>query len=119
MELDFRKLPFEGYELDTKMYSDETEAWFNRIDNKLEGLHIYMPEETIKKSLEFGQHEIIVAVDEILPQQEPYTTLIDLEKDVGVISFDDSSDEKEIYKKLAGRILQKAFEVYRKLEVYV
>lgn len=106
MELDFRKLLFEGYKLDTKMYSDETEAWFNRTDNKLEGLHIYIPEEIITENLGFGQHKIIVAV-EVFMRRSRYKMFLDLEKDIELISR--PNNEEDIYKKVADSILQAVF----------
>lgn len=112
MDFDFRELPFEGYELDTKMYSDETEAWFNRIDNKLEGLHIYIPEEIVKENLELGQHKIIVAV-EVFMRRSHYKTFLDLE-DIELVSR--PNNEESAYKKVADGILNAIFKD-RKLEV--
>lgn len=114
MEFDFRKLPFEGYELDTEAASSNEEAWFSRND-RYENIHIYVPEAVLIDVLTPGQEEEIVVVEVFVGFQHPKVFILNLVDCVGAVN---SFSEEEIYKKVADSILQAVFKD-RKLEVYV
>lgn len=113
MNFDFRKLPFESYELDTEADSNEEEAWFSRTDSYID-IHICVPEAVIVDSITPEQEEEIFVVEVYVGSQPSKVYILNLAGCAGLVS---GLSEEEIYKKVADSILNVVFKD-RKLETY-
>lgn len=113
MNFDFRKLPFESYELDTEADSNEEEAWFSRTDSYID-IHICVPEAVIVDSITPEQEEGIFVVEVYVGSQHSKVYILNLAGCAGLVS---GLSEEEIYKKVADSILNVVFKD-RKLETY-
>lgn len=113
MNFDFRKLPFESYELDTEADSNEEEAWFSRTDSYID-IHICVPEAVIVDSITSEQEEEIFVVEVYVGSQHSKVYILNLAGCAGLVS---GLSEEEIYKKVADSILNVVFKD-RKLETY-
>lgn len=74
-EFDFRKLPFTDYKLVNDVSSNSRDAWFEKINNEDDSIHIYVPEFVNIDDVSSDDYKYITVV-EILKGCEHYKTMV-------------------------------------------